>query len=103
MSKCKITVLKRTLNQDIVDQYAADDLKQKGYGPCDRFRDGQEFILDKPDVVPEGFCGWAFADIQRDLVAIMYGGNLPWIKGGKAIACCTDGFRPVVFRIERVE
>jgi uncharacterized repeat protein (TIGR04076 family) len=28
----------------------------------------------------------------------------PWVEQkGAAIACCTDGYRPVVFKIERIE
>jgi uncharacterized repeat protein (TIGR04076 family) len=35
----------------------------------------------------------------------MCGGNFdPWVKEkGTAIACCTDGYRPVVFKIEAIE
>jgi uncharacterized repeat protein (TIGR04076 family) len=68
---------------------------------CPAFKDGQEFIYDK--TCPPGFCGWAFADIQRDLIAVSFGANYPWVKEKNvAISCCTDGLRPVVFRIERV-
>jgi uncharacterized repeat protein (TIGR04076 family) len=29
---------------------------------------------------------------------------MPWVEQkGAAIACCTDGYRPVVFKIERIE
>ncbi|RLB26553.1 MAG: TIGR04076 family protein, partial [Deltaproteobacteria bacterium] len=28
----------------------------------------------------------------------------PWLKQkGVAIACCTDGLRPVIFKLERIE
>ena len=31
-------------------------------------------------------------------------GSYPWIdEEGVAISCCTDGMRPVIFRIERIE
>ena len=102
MSKCKVTVLKRMFNREVVDEYLADDCKG-GYGPCDRVRDGQEFVVEKADVMPEGFCAWAWADIQRDVFAVMFGADISWIKGGnKAIASCTDGLRPVIFKIERM-
>lgn len=99
MAKCKITVVKRLGNQDLVDQFGqgAIDL------PCPAFNDAQEFVLDEPNI-PAGFCSWAWADINRDLVTIMFGGDVPWIRQkGTAIACCTDGLRPVVFKIERTE
>jgi uncharacterized repeat protein (TIGR04076 family) len=67
--------------------------------------EGQEFTADSPGEVPEGFCAWAWANIHKEIVAIMSGGSLtPWVNQERvAIACCTDGFRPVVFKIERVE
>jgi len=104
MAKCRITVLKRTLNQDLVDSYLSDSFKASGFGPCDQFKDGQVFLFEG-FAMPAGFCPWAWADIQRDAAAMyIAGGNLPWVnRKGTAIVCCTDGFRPVVFKIERVE
>ena len=52
MPRCKITVLKRTINQDLIDEYLDDTCED--IGPCDRFQDGQEFVID-PSVVPEDF------------------------------------------------
>lgn len=98
MGRCKITVLKRCINQEIIKEYVSEG----DFDLCPKFKEGQEFFLDYAEI-PENFCSWAWADIQRDLVAIMYGADFPWIKEkGKHVACCTDGFRPVVFLIERV-
>ena len=98
MSKCKITVLKRCINQEIISEY----ISEKDFVLCPKFQEGQEFILESAEK-PENFCGWAWADIQRDIVAIMYGADFPWFKEkGKHVVCCTDGFRPVVFLIERI-
>ena len=104
MSKCKITVLRRPVaDQGLVDEYLADSYKEKGFGACTVYKDGQEFVLDSPRM-PEGFCDWAWADIQRDVIAVMFGSDYPWVKqSGTAITCCTDGFRPVVFKVERIE
>jgi uncharacterized repeat protein (TIGR04076 family) len=53
--------------------------------------------------MPEGFCDWAWADIQRDVAVLCSGGDYPWIKlKGATVACCTDAFRPVTFLIERI-
>jgi uncharacterized repeat protein (TIGR04076 family) len=97
-TQIKITVLKRDLYKDLVDKFAADkSLKQ-----CEKFTDGQEYILDKPNI-PEGFCAWAWADLHRDIVSVYNGASLPWIGQKNAIvSCCTDGLRPVVFKIERI-
>lgn len=98
MAKYKITVVKRMVNQDLLDEYGEGMV-----APCDQFTDGQEFVLESGDK-PADFCSWAWADIHRDLMIIRYGGNVPWIRHpGTTIACCTDGLRPVVFKIERID
>ena len=101
MAKCKITVIKRTTNPELIDRYVSES--RRPYGQCGACEDGQEFILEGFPLKPEGFCDWAWADIHRDVVAIMFGGSYPWIvQPGTAITCCTDGLRPVVFKVERI-
>jgi len=44
MPKCKITILKRSLNSDLIEEYIEDiyrDMK-----PCEIFKNGQEIIID---------------------------------------------------------
>jgi len=102
MSKCKITVVKRTINQDLIDEYLSDT--RESLGLCQAYDDGQEFIIESFPLKPEGFCDWAWADIHRDVVAVMFGGSYSWInQSGTAITCCTDGLRPVIFKVERIE
>ena len=102
MSKCRITVVKRTLNQDLIDQYVEEG--RTDFGHCQVYEDGQEFVIEGFPLKPDGFCDWAWADIHRDVVAVMFGGSYPWIEQpGTAITCCTDGLRPVVFCVERIE
>jgi uncharacterized repeat protein (TIGR04076 family) len=68
------------------------------------YEEGQEFILEDFPLKPEGFCDWAWADIHREVVAIMFTANYPWIaQPGTAITCCTDGLRPVIFKVELIE
>jgi len=51
-----------------------------------------------------GLCSWAFADIQRDITLLRLGGNFPWMKEkGTILSCCTDGVRPVTFKLERID
>ncbi len=103
MPKCRITVLKRSLNKDLIEDYIDDayhDIK-----PCDIFKDGQEIIID-PNLakVPEGFCDWAWADIRKDIITIASGGNIIGMKKkGTIITGCSDWFRPVIFKVERME
>jgi len=100
LSKCKITVLKMTVNQDLADEYL--DVEGE-FGPCERFQAGQEFIIEQPFGMPEDFCPWAWADIRKEILSIATGADKPWMKQpGTEIAGCTDWFRPVYFKIERV-
>ena len=104
MPKVKITVVKKINNKDLYGESPPAAFDQEMVADeCDRFNLGQEFVVDRPNCPPD-FCNWAYADIQRDLVHIMYDGYYPWMKEkGVAISCCTDGLRPVVFKIEKVE
>lgn len=102
MAKCKITVLKKTINQDLADEYC-----QSATGPCTSFAEGDEFIvgLEKP----VDFCAWAWHDLTPYLATLLAGGSFAgeifdgWMKDDHTmIACCTDGIRPVVFKLERL-
>jgi uncharacterized repeat protein (TIGR04076 family) len=96
-SNVKITILKRLVLNDL------DKYKNEPSIACNLFKDGQEFV-SKGIQIPEGFCSWAWADIQRDVAILALNGNFPWVKDeGIGISCCTDGFRPVVFKLERME
>jgi uncharacterized repeat protein (TIGR04076 family) len=103
MAKVKITVIKKVNNRDLFGENPPAPFDENRVSlECDRFEVGQEFVADTHNC-PRGFCNWAFADIQRDLVHILYGGHYPWMKEkGVAISCCTDGLRPVIFKLERV-
>ncbi len=103
MPKCKITVIKKSLNKALAKKYCG-----KKVGLCEIFKEGDEFItaLEKPN----GFCDWAWNDIHNCVEVIVTGGNFSkgvfegWMKDDNTIiACCTDGIRPVVFKIERIE
>ncbi|MCP4757632.1 MAG: TIGR04076 family protein [Proteobacteria bacterium] len=104
MTTLKVTVVKKINAKDLYGddlpvQYREDRMKPE----CDQFELNQEFTVDSLNC-PDGFCNWAFADIQRDLVHIFFRGNYPWVKEkGVTLSCCTDGFRPVFFKIERME
>jgi uncharacterized repeat protein (TIGR04076 family) len=104
MPKCKISVLKRTLNQDLIDDYLEDAYKDTGL--CECFEEGEGFVID-PSTVPEEFlarCAWAWADIRQDIMAVAMGANMPGIRQpGTVITGCTDWLRPVIFKVERME
>ncbi len=90
--KCKITVLKKSFNEEMYKLYP--------YGfatACGRLEEGQVFITNNRWDPPEGFCPWAWHDLISVIQSIHSGRAVP------AIACCTDGLRPVLFKLERIE
>ena len=93
----KITVLRRTLNEDFVRNHA-----DSTWVPCQRLTDGQEFISHGLDM-PEGFCSWAWCDVFKCVMTLARGGNFLGVPPGVFVTCCTDGYRPVFFKIERIE
>ena len=90
--KCKIVVIKKVIFQDLYEKYS----NQKG-SICSVFDEGQEFIVTSPYRPPENFCAWAWADIRPSIHSVYFGG------AKSSVACCTDGYRPVVFNVERIE
>ena len=89
---CKITVLKCTVQTDFIDYSRTGEIV-----PCQVFKEGQEFVVESPWSKPEGFCDWAWADF-RTMIHNVYSGHFE-----KTVTCCTDGYRPVFFYLERVE
>ncbi len=90
--KCKITVLRKDFNEDLHRLYP--------YGhpsACGRFEVGQEFVTDNPWDPPEGFCTWAWGDL-RSVIHRVHAGNPTTM-----VCCCTDGLRPVFFKLEAIE
>jgi uncharacterized repeat protein (TIGR04076 family) len=103
MAKCKITVLKKIFNKELVKEYCSLNLPEQCLG-CPHLTVGQEFLVGNHSIVPDGFCAWAWGDIQKDVTTILFDGSFPWMKQpGVAIACCTDGLMPVVFKIEKMK
>lgn len=92
----RITVMKRLLLEDMVADSAAGP-----WQACDRLADGQEFISDTN--MPEGFCSWAWVDIQKYVITLARGGNFIGSQPGRTVVCCSDGYRPVIFRLQRIE
>lgn len=91
----RITVLKKLFHSEFVEKYAATPQR---WTECRHFDEGQEYVtsLDAPWEMPDGFCGWAWADMQK----LVYG----MARGGQDVfvTCCTDGYRPVVFKLEKI-
>lgn len=103
MKKCKITVLRKTFQEDLAKEYGADNLTT-----CPMLKEGQVFYADYAK--PEGFCDEAWKAIYQYVFALSHGSGRElfyygdWIKTpGVAISSCNDGLRPVIFKIEATE
>ena len=68
MKKVRITVLKRTFNREIADQYAV-----KGLGLCELCQEGQVFISNGWEK-PEGLCESAWQSMHSFVFALSHGG-----------------------------
>jgi uncharacterized repeat protein (TIGR04076 family) len=95
--KVRITVLRISYNKDFVEEYT----EGVEWQPCSILKEGEEFISD--GWMPEGFCNFAWADIHKYVLVLARGGNMLGVKPGTFITCCTDGFRPVFFKLERID
>ena len=101
MSRLKITVLKRFDPKEIFDEYPVAE--RDWFVPCGIYEDGQEFILEENLGMPGNFCPSAWQTIYANVRTLGFGGNLPYFEEeGVTISCCSDGMRPVVFKIERI-
>lgn len=92
----KITVMKKIFNEEFIADCAANP---DAWTECTHFHLGEEFVtdLEQPWKMPEGFCGWAWADIQRTIYGMARGGQDVFLT------CCTDGYRPVIFKLEKLK
>ena len=100
MKKVRITVMRITVYQDLIDKY-----ENPIEHACD-LKEGQVFIAHGWEK-PEGFCNSAWETISPFVMALSHGAtNLydGWMKNEKsAMISCNDGFRPVSFLLETME
>ena len=108
---CLVKVIDKKCYEELQDQYLADPKS----GPCPCFQVGDEFLFRREDgnddfwhfgrnLDPKFPCAEAWDCISRYIYTALAGGAI--MKGWTAderimIACCNDGTRPVVFKIER--
>ena len=106
--KVKITVIKKTFHSDLVDELTTgpDDWREGTIGSkancCHSFDFGHEFISDGTHM-PDGFPDPPWVDIQKYVFILGRGGNMLGVENGTYVTNCTDGFRPVTFKLERIE
>lgn len=125
--KVKITVLDKKLYPELQQYYCADPIS--GACPCRNV--GDEFVFYRnnerddfwhmglntlvrttgdADTVASGpkmpFCSEAWDAISRYIYTGLQGGSImkDWMKNeNEMITCCSDGTRPVIFKIERID
>ena len=103
--KVKITVIKKESYEDLQKEY----LNNTEAGPCPMFETGQEFIVDGGGfarMMDGKFCSEAWEAISKYIYAGLQGGSFMrgWMREENVmIACCNDGTRPVVFKLERID
>lgn len=100
MKKCRITVLKTTLDEELAAEYGVP-----GLAACPMHRAGQVYYADYAK--PDGLCDEAWKAIYQYVFALSHGADKglfyygDWIRTpGVAICSCNDGLRPVIFKIE---
>lgn len=100
MKKCKITVLKKVLHQDLVDLY------ENPIEHACTMEVGQTYVANGWSR-PEGLCESAWESMSPFVMTLAHGGkNLydGWMKNpSSAMISCNDGFRPVSFYIEATD
>ncbi|MBQ9487951.1 MAG: TIGR04076 family protein [Selenomonadaceae bacterium] len=100
MKKIKITVIKKTCHQDLIDRY-----ENPIENAC-TVEEGQVFIANGWQR-PEGFCESAWESMSAFVMALSHGAEnfySGWMKNPKsAMISCNDGFRPVSFLIETLD
>ncbi len=107
--ECKITVLETKVFPELQKEYLADP----DSGPCPFFKPGDVFTLkrnpqqdDFYTLMNGKFCGEAWDAVSRYVYTALQGGSImhKWTKDERMmIACCNDGTRPVIFKIERID
>ena len=103
MNRVRITVLRKTLQEDLAKEYGVAGLTK-----CPMLTEGQVFYADYAK--PEGMCDEAWKAIYQYVFALAHGGKDTlfyvgdWIdKRGVAICSCNDGLRPVIFKLEATD
>lgn len=111
--ECKVTVLETKVYPELQREYLADPES----GPCPCFEAGQEFLFRREpgaddfwhfgrDLDPAFPCAEAWDCVSRYIYTALQGGSIMrgWTRDDRLmIACCNDGTRPVVFKLERID
>jgi uncharacterized repeat protein (TIGR04076 family) len=101
VNKVVITVLKREFYPELAEEYLSEGAS---VGACPLQAEGDVFVYSGGAEKPNGLCPWAWIDLYTTISALYSGGdeNTWYRSGGTRISCCTDGVRPVVYKLQLV-
>ena len=107
--KCKMTVIDKKVFPDLQEKYLEDPKS----GACPFYEVGAKYIFerygDEDTFWTQGkgaHCSEAWDCFSRYIYTALQGGSIMrgWTNDEHMmIACCNDGTRPVIFRIERID
>lgn len=105
MKKCKLTILKTMLVEDLAKEYGVP-----GFSACPLMKEGDVFYAGYE--MPEGFCEEAWKSVYQYVFALLNGANGfsgsyydEWMNEEHkdvAICSCSDDLRPVIIKVERI-
>ena len=100
MKKCRITVMKMSRYDDLIEKY-----ENPIEHACD-LKEGQVFTANGWEK-PEGLCDSAWETMSPFVLTLSHGGENfydGWMKNPRSVMLsCNDGFRPVSFLVEVIE
>ncbi|MBR4152683.1 MAG: TIGR04076 family protein [Selenomonadaceae bacterium] len=107
--KCKVTVVDKKVFGDLQEKYLADPKS----GACPFYEVGAEYIFERYGnedtfwrMGKGSHCSEAWDCFSRYVYTALQGGSIMrgWTNDEHImIACCNDGTRPVIFKIERLD
>ena len=96
--RCRITVLKVMNNEELAKEYGHEPI------PCPVFKEGEVYETKGifGNDIPDGFCHMAWQSLVMPVNVLIGNGKVLGMDDVH-IACCPDGLRPVVFKLERID
>ena len=102
LPKVTITVLKTLRHEDVFGR-RLPEVSEDMPSVCRLHNEGEVYTVEVDGQKPVGFCTWAWHDIVPEVTTLRFGGSFPWMRReGTIIASCSDGAKPVIFKLERV-
>ena len=111
--ECKVTVLETKVFPDLQREYLADPeswavpvLRGRAGATCSAARPAPTIWHFGRDLAPAFPCAEAWDCISRYIYTALQGGSIMhgWTRDDRLmVACCNDGARRVVFKLERID